>query len=381
MIKILISSDKTKKDEKMKEKYENLDKIINKSIDKLKNRPIKANKQISTEDYSDDDDSISVLDKTDYDYNDIMSKIHKQNYKFDNDDEILNSFFKIYKEYDMEYNPRPNTQYYRVRYLLNKVKENADIPVNLYNHFHTTLSENNKAYHIIPIDKKEQTGSSVNDIIINDKDLNNSILRIRYLNNRKLSNSLLKHDYKISKNMINAIKFNKNLHKLSKNEMKIYHELQKFLNKEQDINVLIGSYLSDNNSKKLYNKISSMLYNKLKTNIISKKEYTKLMNKINKIQYYMEYILTSNQHEIKNNCLRYTFQKPIRFQNQYISLTSMIFYNYFENISDKFKLIIKNKTQSYTINFTNGSYYASDISKIISDEIKNNFNNISEKEK
>ena len=42
---------------------------------------------------------------------------------------------------------------------------------------------------------------------------------------------------------------------------------------------------------------------------------------------------------------------------------------------------IKNKTQSYTINFTNGSYYASDISKIIDDEIKENFNNISEKEK
>ena len=42
--------------------------------------------------------------------------------------------------------------------------------------------------------------------------------------------------------MINAIKFSKNLHKLSKNEMKIYHELQKFLNKEQDINISIGSY-------------------------------------------------------------------------------------------------------------------------------------------
>ena len=95
----------------------------------------------------------------------------------------------------------------------------------------------------------------------------------------------------------------------------------------------------------------------------------------------MEYILTSNQNDIKNNCLRYNFQKPIRFQNQYISLTSMIFYNYFENISDKFKLIRRNKTQSYTINFTNGSYYASDISKIIDDEIKENFNNISEKEK
>ena len=95
----------------------------------------------------------------------------------------------------------------------------------------------------------------------------------------------------------------------------------------------------------------------------------------------MEYILSSNQYKFKNNCLRYAFQKPIRFENQYISLTSMIFYNYFENISDKFKLTIKNKTQSHTINFKNGSYYASDISKIIDDEIKNNFNNISEREK
>ena len=95
----------------------------------------------------------------------------------------------------------------------------------------------------------------------------------------------------------------------------------------------------------------------------------------------MEYILNSNQHGIKNNCLRYTFQKPLRFENQYISLTLMIFYNCFENITDKFKLVVKNKTQSHTINFKNGSYYISDISKIIDDEIKNNFNDISEKEK
>ena len=272
--------DKIIKKEKIKEKYENLDKIINKSIDKIKNKP---KKDFSANyDYDDDDSSISVLDKTKYPYDDIMSNIYEQNYRFNNDEEILNSFSKIFKEYGMEYKPRPDTRYYRVRYLLNKIKGN--IPVDLYNHFHATLSENNKAYHIIPIDKKdEQTGSSINNIIINDKDLNKGILRVRYLNNRKLTNNLLKHDYKISKNMVNAIKFNKDLHKLSKNEMKIYHELQKFLNKEKDINVLIGSYLSGNNSKKLYNKISSMLYNKLKNGMINKKEYTKLINKINKI--------------------------------------------------------------------------------------------------
>ena len=82
--------------------------------------------------------------------------------------------------------------------------------------------------------------------------------------------------------MVNAIKFSKDIHKLSDNEKNIYYELQKFLNKEQDINALIGSYLSGNNSKTLYNNIHNMLYNKLKNNLISKKEYTSLLNKINK---------------------------------------------------------------------------------------------------
>ena len=273
---------KIKQKEKIKEKYDNLDKIINKGLDKIKEKSIK---NITNNYYSNDNDEVEddkYMEYINKEMNDdIMSKIYEQNYRFNDDEEILDSFSKIFKEYDMEYNPRPNTRYYRVRYLLNKIKGN--IPVDLYNYFHTTLSENNKAYHIIPIDKNEQTGSSINNIIINDKDLNKGILRVRYLNNRKLTNDLLKQDYKISKNMVNAIKFNKNIHKLSKNEMKIYHELQKFLNKEQDINVLIGSYLSGNNSKNLYNKISSMLYNKLKNGMINKKEYTKLINKINKI--------------------------------------------------------------------------------------------------
>ena len=127
-------------------------------------------------------------------------------------------------------------------------------------------------------------GGSVNyNIKINNKDLDKGILRIRYSNNRKLRNNLLKDDYKISKRMINAIKFNKDIHKLSANEKNIYYELQKFLNKEKDINILIGSYISGNNSKFHYNKINKMLYNKLKNNLISKKEYTSLFNKINEV--------------------------------------------------------------------------------------------------
>ena len=266
------------KNEKIKEKYENLDKIFNKNIER-------SVKNITNNYYSnlnDEDDKYVEYINENMDGVDIAD-LYEQEYKFDNDESILDSFSKIYEKHDIKYKPRNNTKFIRVKYLLQKLKENDDIDRSLYNHFHTSLSEKNKLYHKIPTyEDDEQTGSSINNIIINDKDLSKGILRVRYLNNRKLLNNLLKHDYKIFKNMVNAIKFNKNLHKLSKNEMKIYHELQKFLDKEQDINVLIGSYLSGNNSKKLYNKISSILYNKLKKNIISKKEYTKLINKINK---------------------------------------------------------------------------------------------------
>ena len=266
---------------KEKEKYENLDKIINKNIDRIKKNSVNniTNNYYSNENDEDDKYVEFINEKM----NDNIINLYEEEYNFDNDDSILNSFSKIYEKHDIKYKPQKDTKFIRVRYLLKKLKENDDIDRSLYNHFQTSLSKKNKLYHKIPTQEEEQTGSSINNIMINNKDLDKNILRVRYLNNRKLTNNLLKHDYKISKNMVNAIKFNKDLHKLSKNELKIYHELQKFLNKEQDINVLIGSYLSGNNSKKLYNKISSMLYNKLKNNIISKREYTKLINKINKI--------------------------------------------------------------------------------------------------
>ena len=55
-----------------------------------------------------------------------------------------------------------------------------------------------------------------------------------------------------------------------------------YKNKQQDINVLIGSYLSGNFGKPLFNKINKMLYYNLRNNLINKREYTSLLNKINK---------------------------------------------------------------------------------------------------
>ena len=46
----------------------------------------------------------------------------------------------------------------------------------------------------------------------------------------------------------------------------------------------------------------------------------------------MELILNSNEHKVSDNCLRYNFKQTIRIINQNISLTNMIFYNFFPNI-------------------------------------------------
>ena len=158
------------------------------------------------------------------------------------------------------------------------------IPKDLFEYFNTELSE--KLEHKIPIDKiiSTQDGKGLfdtNKIKINTDLLNKNILSIRYLNGRKLTTKLLKDDYRISKNMVNAIIFNKDIYKLSENERKIYYEIQKYLNKDQDIYVLIGSYLSGNNSKHLFNKINEILYDKFKNDLINQKEYTKLLSKIN----------------------------------------------------------------------------------------------------
>ena len=79
----------------------------------------------------------------------------------------------------------------------------------------------------------------------------------------------------------------------------------------------------------------------------------------------MEIILNSNQNKINNNCLRYNFKQPIRFINQNISLTNMIFYNFFPNINDDFKLIVKYNNSNIEINFKEGAYNISDIRNII----------------
>ena len=231
---------------------------------------------------------------------------YKDQYTFKNDSDILNSFNKIFTDYDLSYKPRSKTTEVSTQYLLNKLEKSKKIPKELFQYFDNNLrnkkklnvkfklyysddiplipenidydDDNEDNNSIVPV----QDGGTLNNIKIDENALNKNILKIRYLNGRKLNNKLLKHDYKITKNMKEAIKFNKNIHKLSQNEKNIYYELEKYINKDKSLDILIGSYLSGNNNKKLFNRINKILYDKYKNNLITQKEYTNMLKQINK---------------------------------------------------------------------------------------------------
>ena len=278
--KILNDEEINKQNKNLSEMFDkNLDKNLNKYFNE-KNKLLFDNDMLNLGDNS--TDLIEVDKNEDKNLLKDVFEIEDQ-YKFIKDEDIIDSFQKVFQDYNVVYKPHKKSKNIYVKYLLDKLYNSDSVPKEIFNHFDNSLTKLKKKKRKIPVNYNvddEMILKGGGNIKI--KDLDKGILRVRYSNNRKLTNKLLKDDYKISKRMINAIKFNKDIHKLSINEKNIYYELQKFLNKVQDINVSIGSYLSGNNSKPLYNKINKMLYNKLKNNLISKKEYTSLLNKINK---------------------------------------------------------------------------------------------------
>ena len=91
--------------------------------------------------------------------------------------------------------------------------------------------------------------------------LKKNISKVRYINsNRRVNNKFLKEDYQISNNMKNAILKNTGLNKLIKNEYDVYNILQKYRKTDNNLQLLISSYLAGNKSKDLYNKINETLY-------------------------------------------------------------------------------------------------------------------------
>ena len=267
--------------------------------------------------------------------------LNTHDYYSKNPKDILNYIKKIYIKsnigYDKIYKPRPKTVNVSLGNIIKKIENDNNISnelkddfIEAYNNIpnKTSIQFHNKYYReyvmepiekyyieknidaddeksiIVPVSDKEEDKSlkdelisntlkTVNNVItgkglnfdkikIDENLLKKNILKVRYINsNRKINNKFLKEDYKISNNMKNSILKNTGLNKLTKNEYDVYNILQKYRNKNGgNLQLLLSSYLAGNKSKNLYNKINELLYKNYKNNIINKKQYQNIMNKL-----------------------------------------------------------------------------------------------------
>ena len=280
-------------------KYRDEDEVINKKIE-INEKQLIQNENLS-----------KAFDKNLNKYFNEKEDVSKYNdtYSLKTTSDIVDSSNKIFEDYNSKYSPKSNTNKVKVQYLLNKLEKSKNVS-DLFKYFNSNLRNMKKLKMYLYLNRnktlglydensilqlEEPTVQEINDIVpvqqegqgvlsnikISENHLNKNILKIRYLNGRKLNNKLLKHDYKISKDTKDAIRFNKNINKLSQNEKNIYYEIEKYINKDKPLDVLIGSYVSGNNNRKLFNRINKILYDKYKNNLITYKEYTNLLNKIN----------------------------------------------------------------------------------------------------
>ena len=131
-------------------------------------------------------------------------------YKFIKDEDIIDSFQKVFQDYNVVYTPYKKSKNTYVKYLLDKLYNNDSVPKELLNYFNNSLTNLKFKNKKIPVNYNDdgqmllKGGSVNNNIKLNNKDLDKCILRVRYSNNRKLSNNFLKHDYKITKRMVDG---------------------------------------------------------------------------------------------------------------------------------------------------------------------------------
>ena len=278
------------------QKIENENKYIEKLTDKLSEKINKNNDELLTI-YNSDKKSVLNFVKNVYKRykNASLYKPRNDNIEEIPLESIMNSIknnkeigrsdreriYNIYKsnddlkniniDYDEYKNVMEDIEKFRNKDIKTKSKS---LPSTSNKSFIPTLKENISKTII-----KKISGQGYNKIKIDQDLLKKNILKVRYIsNNRKVHNDLLKNDYQISDNMKNAILKNKNINKLSKDEYAVYNALQKYKNNE--LQLLISSYLAGNKSKDLYNKINEILYDNYKNNKITKKQYQNIINKI-----------------------------------------------------------------------------------------------------
>ena len=216
-------------DEEINKQNKNLSEMVDKNLNRYFN--VKNNVPLVVDMLNLGNDSTDLIKVDKHEDKNLLKDVFEidNQYKFLTDKDIIDSFQKVFHDYNVVYTPYKKSKNIFVKYLLDKLNVCDNIPKELCNHFNNSLTNLKIKNKKIPVNYNvhgQMLLKGGGNIKI--KDLDKGVLRVRYSNNKKLTNHLLKDDYKISKRMVNAIKFNKDIHKLSDNEKTFFMNYKSF---------------------------------------------------------------------------------------------------------------------------------------------------------
>ena len=103
----------------------------------------------------------------------------KDQYTFKNDNDILNSFIKIFNDHDLSYKPRSKTTTVSSQYLLNKLEKSKKIPKELFQYFDNNIRDKKKLNLKFELHKRDNIPLIPENIDDDDDNDDNSIVPVQ----------------------------------------------------------------------------------------------------------------------------------------------------------------------------------------------------------
>ena len=135
--KILHDEEISKQNKNLSEMFDkNLDKNLNKYFNEKNNVPF----VVDMLNFGDNSTDLVKVDK--HENENLLKDVFEidEKYKSITDENILDSFQKVFQDYNVVYTPNKKSKNIYVKYLLDKLKVNDRVPKELYNHFNNSLT-------------------------------------------------------------------------------------------------------------------------------------------------------------------------------------------------------------------------------------------------
>ena len=140
-------------DEEINKQNKNLSEMFDKNLNKYSNE--KTNNVSFVVDmlnFSNNSTDLIKVDK--HENKNLLKDVFEidDQYKFIKDEDIIDSFQKVFHDYKIVYTPYKKAKNIYVKYLLDKLYNNDSVPKELYNHFNNSLTNlkfKNKKYLLI----------------------------------------------------------------------------------------------------------------------------------------------------------------------------------------------------------------------------------------